>query len=73
MASQSYSGYQRGIRAQKDPQGYWHLHHSNCRNALNYVYTTSHTLPTCDMSLSLPIVAMSKARAFVESLLPYIT
>jgi hypothetical protein len=44
----------------------------NCRNALNYMYTTSRTLPTCDMSLGSPTVAMPEARDFVESLLPYI-
>ena len=55
----------------KNPQEYWHLQLPGCRNTLIYAHTTSRTLPTCDISLGSPTVAVPEAGDFVEQLEPY--
>jgi len=37
---------------------HWHLHHYDCRNTLIYAHNISHTLPTCDISLS-PLISLA--------------
>ena len=59
------------IESMKGLQERWHLHNSNCRNTIIYMHTTSHTLPTCHMSLCSLTVGMPKTRDFVGSIDPY--
>jgi hypothetical protein len=48
---------------------YWHLHRSDCQNALIYGLTTSRNFPACDISLGSLTLPVPEAGELVELLL----
>jgi hypothetical protein len=61
------------ITAATSADQYWHLHRSDCRNALIYAYTNSRTVTNCDISVGSLNSPAPEAADFEELLLPHQT
>lgn len=50
---------------------FWHLHHSECTNTLNYAHTNLRILPTCHESLGLLTLPAREDGDFAELVMLY--